>query len=119
METGLRGEIGGLRGDMSTLDSSLRNEIGGLRGDVNTLDSNLRGEIGGLHGELNTLDSSLRGELKATESGLRDEMQAGFKELTSRVLNIGDRLSKVEGIIEGVFWGARNQHADKPGEGAA
>ena len=104
---------------MNTLDSNLRGEIGGLHGELNTLDSSLRGEIGGLHGELNTLDSSLRGELKATESGLRDEMQAGFKELTSRVLNIGDRLSKVEGIIEGVFWGARNQHADKPGEGAA
>ncbi len=94
------------------METGLRGEIGGLRGDVNTLDSSL-------HDELNTLDSNLRGELKATESRLRDEMQSGFKELTSRVLNIGDRLSKVEGIIEGVFWGARNQHADKPGEGAA
>ncbi|MDD9989412.1 MAG: hypothetical protein OXQ31_24310 [Spirochaetaceae bacterium] len=58
-----------------------------------------------------------RGGLKGIESRLRDEMQAGFRELTARV-NIGDRLSKVEGVIEGMFWGARNQ-PDKPGEGAA
>ena len=46
-------------------------------------------------------------------------MQAGFKELTARIVNLGDRLSKVEGIIEGLFWGARNQPADKAGEGVA
>jgi len=61
----------------------------------------------------------LRGDMTALETRLRDEMQAGFKELTMRVVNLGDRLSKVEGIIEGMFWNARNQPADKPGEGAA
>ena len=65
------------------------------------------------------MESGLRGEIKGMEGRLRDEMQAGFKELASRVVSIGDRLSKVEGIIEGMFWGARNQQADKPGEGAA
>jgi len=35
------------------------------------------------------------------------------------VVSIGDRLSKVEGIIEGMFWGARNQPPDKPRQGAA
>ena len=61
----------------------------------------------------------LRGEMTALETRLRDEMQAGFKELTTRIANLGDRLSKVEGIIQGMFWGARNQAPDKPGEGAA
>ncbi len=46
-------------------------------------------------------------------------VHAGFKELTARIVNIGDRLSKVERIIEEVFLGRRNQPADKPGEGAA
>ena len=46
-------------------------------------------------------------------------MQAGFKELTARVVNVGDRLSKVEGVIEGVFWSARHQPPDNPREGAA
>lgn len=57
--------------------------------------------------------------MKGLEARLRDEMQAGFKELTARVVNLGDRLSKVEGIIEGMFRSARHQPADKPGEGAA
>ena len=50
---------------------------------------------------------------------LRAEMQVGFKELGERVTGVGDRLSKVEGIIEGLFWGGRNQPPDKPREGAA
>ncbi len=46
-------------------------------------------------------------------------MKAGFKELTARMVDIGDRLSKIEGIIEGMFWGSRNQPPDKPREGVA
>lgn len=61
----------------------------------------------------------VRTEIGNLRTELRDEMQAGFKELTARVVNIGDRLSKVEGIIEGMFWGARNQPPDKPRQGAA
>ena len=61
----------------------------------------------------------VRTEVGNVRTELRDEMRAGFKELTARVVNIGDRLSKVEGIIEGMFWGARNQPPDKPRQGAA
>lgn len=61
----------------------------------------------------------VRTEMGNLRTELRDEVQAGFKELTARVVNIGDRLSKVEGIIEGMFWGARNQPPDKPRQGAA
>ena len=61
----------------------------------------------------------VRTEIRNLRTELRDEMQAGFKELTARVVNIGDRLSKMEGIIEGMFWGARNQPPDKPRQGAA
>ena len=46
-------------------------------------------------------------------------MPQGSQELTARIVNLGDRLSKVEGIIAGLFWGARHQPADKAGEGAA
>ena len=46
-------------------------------------------------------------------------MKAGFKELTARMVDIGDRLSKIEGIIEGMFWSSRNQPPDKPREGVA
>ena len=55
----------------------------------------------------------VRRDLGDVRTELRDEMQAGFKELTARVVNIGDRLSKVEGVIEGMFWSTRNQPPDK------
>ena len=79
----------------------------------------VRQEVRDLRGDMKAMETGLRGDMNGIESRLQDEMQAGFKELTSRVVSIGDRLSKVEGIIEGMFWGTRNQPADKPGEGVA
>ena len=116
LRTGLKGDMDELRtelkGDMDELRTELKGDMNDLKGDMNVLGNESRGG-------LKVLESSLRDEMKAVESRLRDEMQAGFKELTARVVNIGDRLSKVEGVIEGMFWGARNQPVDKPGEGAA
>jgi hypothetical protein len=116
-----------MRGDMNALRSEIKDDVKALgsemRGDMNALRNELKGDIKALgselKGDMNGLGNESRGGMKALESRLRDEMQAGFKELTARIVNIGDRLSKVEGIIEGMFWGARNQPADKPGEGAA
>lgn len=39
--------------------------------------------------------------------------------IADRLTNVGDRLSKVEGVIEGVVWGARHLSPDTPKEGAA
>ena len=117
---GVRQEVRDLRNEMKGEMNALRSE---LKGDMETLGNEQRGGMKALASSLRdgmkALEGSLRDEMKALESRLRDEMQAGFKELTARIVNIGDRLSKVEGIIEGMFWGARNQPADKPGEGAA
>ena len=105
------------------LGTAMLASIRGVRQEVRDLRTEMKGDMNVLgnesRGGLKVLESSLRDEMKAVESRLRDEMQAGFKELTARVVNIGDRLSKVEGVIEGMFWGSRNQPADKPGEGAA
>ncbi len=84
----------------------------GLRQDMRDLRTGLREEI-------KAGDSAIRDELKGLEGRLREEMKAGFKELTARMVDIGDRLSKIEGIIEGMFWGSRNQPPDKPREGVA
>ena len=100
----VRQEVRDVRSDLSDVRTeigSVRTEIGSVRTEIGTEIGNVRTEIGNLRTEL------------------RDEMQAGFKELTARVVNIGDRLSKVEGIIEGMFWGSRNQPPDKPRQGAA
>ena len=46
-------------------------------------------------------------------------MKAGFGELNTRVGGVEQRLSKVEGVIEGLFWSNRNEPPDRPGEGVA
>ena len=100
-----------LGGVMLAALHGVRQEVRDVRsdlGDVRTEIGNVRTEIG-----------NVRTEIGNVRTELRDEMQAGFKELTARVINIGDRLSKVEGIIEGMFWGAHNQPPDKPRQGAA
>lgn len=79
----------------------------------------LRQDLRDLRADMKAMEGGIREDMKAMESGLRAEMRAGFKELTERVTGIGDRLSKVEGIIEGMFWSGRSQPPDKPREGAA
>ena len=93
-----------LGGVMLAALHAVRHEVRDVRHEVR----DVRSDVGDVRTEMGNLRTELR-----------DEMQAGFKELTARVVNIGDRLSKVEGIIEGMFWGARNQPPDKPRQGAA
>ena len=86
--TAMLASVRGLRQDMRDLRTELREEI-------RAGDRALRDEIQGLEGRL-------RDDLKAGDSSIREEMKAGFKELTARMVDIGDRLSKIEGIIEGI-----------------
>lgn len=106
----------GLRQDMRDLRTELREEI-------KAGDSAIRDELKGLEGrlrdEMKAGENAIREEMNASDSSIREEMKAGFKELTARMVDIGDRLSKIEGIIEGMFWGSRNQPPDKPREGVA
>ena len=130
-DAGLREEIragdGALREEIKASNRSLREEIkagdGALREEIKAGDGALREEIkagdGALREEIKASNRSLREEIKAGDSALRAEMRAGFKEQSVRMVDIGDRLSKIEGIIEGMFWSSRNQPPDKPREGAA
>ena len=104
-----------LGGVMLAALHAVRQEVRDVRSDL----GDIRTEIGNVRTEIGTEIGNVRTEMGNLRTELRDEMQAGFKELTARVVNIGDRLSKVEGIIEGMFWGARNQPPDKPRQGAA
>ena len=107
----------------------VRSDLGDVRTEIGTVRTGrdrdrerrteIRTEIGNLRTEIRTEIGNVRTEIGNLRTELRDEMQAGFKELTARVVNIGDRLSKVEGIIEGMFWGSRNRPPDKPRQGAA
>ena len=100
-----------LGGVMLAALHAVRQEVRDVRSDL----GDVRTEIGNVRTEIGTV----RTEIGTVRTELRAEMQAGFKELTARVVNIGDRLSKVEGIIEGMFWSTRNQPPDKPRQGAA
>ena len=131
MRTELREEIragdAALREEIKAGDGALRDEIKAgnrsLRDEIKAGDSALQEEIkagdGALREEIKASNRSLREEIKAGDSALRAEMRAGFKEQSVRMVDIGDRLSKIEGIIEGMFWSSRNQPPDKPREGAA
>ena len=72
-----------------------------------------------LREEIEAANHAPREEMNANDTTIREEMRAGFKELSVRMVDIGDRLSKIEGIIEGMFWSSRNQPPDKPREGVA
>ena len=120
----------GIRGDMKAMRGELRDDDSGLRGDMKAMESGIRDDMkameNGIRGDMKAMENGIRGEIRElreetrdSDAGLRAEMHSGFKELGDRVTNVGDRLSKVEGIIEGMFWSGRNQPPDKPREGVA
>ncbi len=89
-------------------------------------DAALSEEIGAFRAEMKADHQALRGEMHAGDAALseevgalRAEMKAGFGELNTRVGGVEQRLSKVEGVIEGLFWSNRNEPPDRPGEGVA
>ena len=64
--------------DVANLGIELRAEIGGLRGDMTSLEAGLRGDMtsleAGLRGDMTALESSQRGTMASLESGLRGDM---------------------------------------------
>ena len=117
VEDSLRADIRSLHDEMRTGDNSLRDEIGSLRRDVGAGDDALR-QAG--HDALRqAIQARCAGQAMQAGHALREEMQAGSKDIGEKVGAVGDRLSKVEGVIEGLFWSSRNQPPDKPREGVA
>ena len=128
----LRQEIRDVREDVREVRSDVRDvrsDVQNIREDVDEGRSDLqnirkdlqdtRDDLQNIRHRVDRVRGELRDEVKALETRLRAEIQSGFKELAARVINIGDRLSKVEGIIEGMFWSGRNQSPDKKREGVA
>ena len=104
------------------LDGRSRKDMAALRDEMKAGDGRLEGAIGELRDEMRAGDDRLRDELQASErrlEGAIGELRDGIKEITERLVNVGDRLSKVEGVMEGMFWSARNQPSETPREGAA
>ena len=121
-----RKDMAALRDEMKAGDDRLRDELqavdGRLRDELQARERRLEGAIGELRDEMRASERRLEGAI----GELRDEMKAGdgrlgdgIKEITERLVNVGDRLSKVEGVMEGMFWSARNQPSEAPREGVA
>ena len=119
-----------LRADMGKLDSRLSADMGRLdsrlSANMGKLDSRLSANMGKLDsrlsGEIRESEGRLRGEMHQMGGrldSLRDEMTTGFREVADRLTDVGDRLSRVEGVIEGMALSARYLSPDTPKEGAA
>ena len=122
----LEGAIVELRDEMKAIEGRLRDEMKAsagrleeaiveLRDEMKAGDGQLRDAMKASEGRLEGAIVELRDEMRAVEGRLRDEMKAS----AGRLVNVGDRLSKVEGVMEGMFWSARNQPSEAPREGAA
>ena len=122
---GMFGSTRWIHKDVERIRTDVSNLEGRLSEDMNRLEGRLSEDMNRLEGRLsedmNKLEGRLSGEVNRLDGRLdeiRDEMTAGFRLIADRLTNVGDRLSKVEGVIEGMFWSARNP-PDTAKEGAA
>ena len=118
------------------IDGRHRKDMTALREDMKAIEGRLRDEVkaaeGRLRDEMKATEGRLRDEMKATEGRLQDEvtategrlgtrigaLEAGIDKVAGRVVDVGDRLSRVEGVIEGALLTSRTQAAEAR-EGAA
>lgn len=111
-ERRLSGEMnkleGRLRVEMKESEGRLETTIVGLRNEMRESDGRLETMVVGLRSEIRESEGRLRSEMREGEDQIKGEMKAGFEVIADRLTNVGDRLSKVEGVIEGMFWNARS-----------
>ena len=118
------------------IDGRHRKDMTALREDMKAIEGRLRDEVkaaeGRLRDEMKATEGRLQDEMKATEGRLQDEvkategrlgtrigaLEAGIDKVAERVVDVGDRLSRVEGVIEGALLTSRTQAAEAR-EGAA
>ena len=94
---------------------------GRLRKDMAVLREDMRATEGRLEARIDGAIVGLREELQATEGRLEariDELKAADRRLEDGIGEVNDRLSKVEGVIEGAFLSLRSLPAESR-EGAA
>ena len=108
-----------LRKSMERMDMRFESTVAALRADMKDIEGRLRAEVKASEGRLEGAIAVLRDDVKERGDklehaigGLRDDMTTGF-------MNVGERVSKVEGVVEGLFPGVRTQPRATPRQGAA
>ena len=77
-----RGDINGVRGEISELRTELRGEISELRTELRGEINGVRGEINGVRGEVKELRADLHGEINE----LRAEVRTGLERVETNLL---------------------------------
>ena len=120
-----RKDMAVLREEMAVLREEMKAGEGRLDARIERTEGRLRDEMKATEGRLEARIDSVRDDVKATEGRLRDEVKATEKRLDARiggleadVRDVGDRLSRVEGVIEGALLTTRAPVAESR-EGAA
>ena len=109
----LREDMGVLREETKAGEGRLEAAIDRLREEMRAGDSRLEsridGAISGFREDVKATEDQLRAEMQATEGRLDariDGLEGGVKEANERLVNVGHRLSKVEGVIAGALMNA-------------
>ena len=110
-----------LREEMAVLREEMRAGEGRLRDEMKATEGRLRDEMKATEGRLEARIAGLREDMEATEGRLDTRiggLEAGVNKVAERVVDVGDRLSRVEGVIEGALLTNRTTTAEAR-EGAA
>ncbi len=102
----LREETKAGEGRIEAAIDRLREE---MRAGDSRLESRIDGAISGFREDVKATEDRLRAEMQATEGRLDariDGLEGGVKEANERLVNVGHRLSKVEGVIAGALMNA-------------
>ena len=116
-----RKDMAVLREEMAVLREEMRAGEGRLRDEMKATEGRLEARIAGLREDMEATEGRLRDEMKATEGRLDARiggLEAGINKVAERVVDVGDRLSRVEGVIEGALLTNRTTTAEAR-EGAA
>ena len=94
-------QVGELRTDMAVQNGALREEIGTLRND-------LQGEI-----------STLRTEMASRTATLREEMATLRSDVQEQISDLGERIARLEALMEILLEGRAQDAAPEPGDSSA
>ena len=113
----------GLRAEIEASEGRLEAAIAGVRTDMRDGDAALRADVkageAALRADVKACEAALRADVKACEAALRADVKAGEakledigREMRAGFTNVTQRISRLEGVIEGRSSEARDQQQE-------